>query len=262
MTGTLLTVPVFRAVDANGLPLAGALLQFYLTGTTTPANVYTSSALTTPLSNPVAADSGGLFTPIYLDPTVTYRVQLQNSAAALIRDVDPVNISVTEATQAQVNAGSATGVFVSPAKLAAWIGIPAALGFTPLNKAGDTATNLLISNTTLATNSAGYLGTPINEQDASYTLVLSDAGKMVRCNSASAVAYTIPPNASVPFPQGTVIVFRNLNAGGVLTLARGSGVAIWKLPSNASQDIAVAPGGLCTLIYEQGNWVATGVAIS
>jgi len=250
MTGTLLTVPVFRAVDQNGEPLAGALLQFYLTGTTAPANVYTSSALTTPLSNPVVADSGGLFTPIYLDPTVTYRVQLQNSSATLIRDVDPVTVTAIEATQAQVNAGTLTGIFVSPAKLAAWSGIPAALGYTPLNKAGDTATNLLVSNTSLQTNSAGYLGTPVNEQDANYTLVLSDAGKMIRCNSASAVAYTVPPLSSVAFPLGTTIVFRNIMAGGTLTITRGSGVVLWKALSNTSQDVAVAPGGFATMVLE------------
>src|SRR5271155_5687384 len=90
MTGNLLTMPVLRAVDANGAPLPGALLQFYVTGTTTPTNVYSSAALVTALSNPVAADAGGLFVPIYLAPTVSYRCQLQTSAGALIRDIDPV----------------------------------------------------------------------------------------------------------------------------------------------------------------------------
>ena len=52
MTGSLLPVPGLRAVDANGLPMPGALLQFYLTSTVTPTPVYTSAALTTPLPPP------------------------------------------------------------------------------------------------------------------------------------------------------------------------------------------------------------------
>src|SRR5437763_11946684 len=112
MSGTLLAMPVIRAVDSSGLPLAGALLQFYATGTTTPASVYTSSSLGVALSNPVVADAGGLFAPIYLDPAVTYRVQLQTSGGTVIRDVDPVSINILEASQAQVNAGVATGVYV------------------------------------------------------------------------------------------------------------------------------------------------------
>ena len=110
MSGTLLAMPVLRAVDQSGAPMAGAQLQFYLTGTTTPANVYSSSALSTPLSNPVVADSGGLFVPIYLDPSVVYRCQLLSSSGVLVRDIDPASESVVEATQAQVNAGSATGI--------------------------------------------------------------------------------------------------------------------------------------------------------
>ncbi len=184
MSGVLLFPPVFRAVDASGEPINGAGLQFYLTGTTTPTPVYTDDTRGTPLSNPVIADSGGLFAPIYLDPAVTYRAQLLDAASTIIADVDPIAGTVVAATQAQVNAGVATGVYVTPATLAAWTGLPTALGFTPVNKAGDTATNLALAFTALLANSAGYLGAPVNEQDANYVLALSDAGKMVRANAA------------------------------------------------------------------------------
>ena len=90
MTGTLLPVPSLRAVDANGVPMSGALLQFYLTGTTTPTPVYTSATLGTPLSNPVVANSAGLFPAIYIDPTITYRAQLLTSGLSLVQDIDPV----------------------------------------------------------------------------------------------------------------------------------------------------------------------------
>jgi len=260
MTGSLLAAPVYRAVDDNGLPLSGALLQFYETGTTTPTNVYTSSALTTPLSNPVVADSGGLFAPIYLDPTVTYRCQLLTSAGSLIEDIDPLSLNVTEATQAQVNAGEVTGVYVSPAKLGAWTGVAGALGYTPLNKAGDTASNLRLNSAdTPDVFSAGYLGLPVGEEDVSYSLASNNCGEMIRAGSATGIAYTIPPVASVAWPVGTAIVFRNVGAG-VVTLTPGAGVTFLKAGSGTpSATIALAQWGLCTAIMETANnWVFSG----
>ncbi|HEY5072066.1 MAG TPA: hypothetical protein VII63_08545 [Caulobacteraceae bacterium] len=262
MAGNLLQTLVFRAADANGAPINGAQLQFYLTGTTTPTNVYTSSSLGTPLSNPVVSDSAGLFPPIYLDPTVTYRMQYWNAIGGLVKDYDPLSSGVIEATQAQVNAGAATGVYVSPAKLAGWTGIATALGYTPLNKAGDTATNLIIANSVLATASAGYLGAPVNEQDGVYAFVAGDAGKLVRHNSGAGHAWTISPFATTPFPVGTAIAVRNVGAG-VVTLTRGAGVTQLLSGSGTSKDVAVAQWGLATLIQEtQDNWVVSGAGIS
>ena len=153
-------------------------------------------------------------------------------------------------------------MFVSPAKLGDWTGVAGALGFTPLNKAGDTATNLLIANTALASTSAGYLGAPVNEQDANYTFALSDAGKMVRANSASGIAWTIPPNSAVAFPLGTAIVVRNLGAGTV-TIMRGSGVTQLLAGGSTSKDVSLAQYGLATLIQESANaWVCSGSNVS
>jgi hypothetical protein len=262
MAGLLLAQPVLRAIDGNGAPMAGAQLQFYETGTTTPTPAYTSSSLGTALSNPVVADSGGLFAPIFLDPTVTYRVQLLTSAGVLVQDIDPAAESVVEATQAQVNAGVATGLYVSPAKLGAWSGVAGALGYTPLNKAGDTATNLALAFTALSSASAGYLGLPVNEEDAAYAFVLSDAGKMVRGNSAAAMAWTIPPNSAVAFPVGAAIAVRNVGAG-TITITRGSGVTLVLAGGSTSKDVALAQWGLATLIQEAANsWVVAGNGIS
>lgn len=252
MAGTLLSTPVFRAVDGAGAPMPGAQLQFYLTGTTTPASVYASATLAAPLANPVVADAGGLFAPIYLDPTVTYRCQLLDGSGALIRDIDPA------AAPASLADGS-----VTTTKLAAGAAL-ANLGYAPLNRAGDTATNLLLANTALATTSAGFLGAPVNEQDGAYTLVLTDAGKMIRANSAAGLTYTIPPIASVAFPVGnTAFVFRNVGAG-VVTLTPGTGVTFLKAGSTTvSASIALAQGGLCTALMETANgYVFSGVGMT
>lgn len=64
-----------------------------------------------------------------------------------------------------------------------------------------------------------------NTRVASYTLVLTDANKVVEMNVASANNLTIPPNSSVAFPIGTVIEGFQLGAGQV-TFVPGAGVTI------------------------------------
>lgn len=68
------------------------------------------------------------------------------------------------------------------------------------------------------------IGAP-STQTLDYTLVLADAGKAVEMNSASARVITIPPNASVAFPIGTIIEIARIGAG-ALTVAPGAGVTI------------------------------------
>lgn len=65
----------------------------------------------------------------------------------------------------------------------------------------------------------------INTQTASYTLVLSDAGKLVQMNVATANDLTIPLNSSVAFPVGTQIPLRSIGAGQTSVVATG-GVTI------------------------------------
>ncbi len=61
-----------------------------------------------------------------------------------------------------------------------------------------------------------YLTPTINNQvGTSYTLVLADAGTLVTLSNASAIALTIPANASVAFPVNTVIQSLQLGAGQV-----------------------------------------------
>jgi hypothetical protein len=90
---SLFIPPVVHATDANNLALSGAKWYFYVTGTTTPASVYTTSTLSVAHANPVVADSGGSFAPIYLDPAVTYRAILKTAAGVTVPngDIDPYN---------------------------------------------------------------------------------------------------------------------------------------------------------------------------
>jgi uncharacterized ubiquitin-like protein YukD len=64
-----------------------------------------------------------------------------------------------------------------------------------------------------------------NRQTASYTLVLSDADKLVEMNVASANNLTIPLNSSVAFPTGTQILLAQYGAGQT-TIVATSGVTV------------------------------------
>lgn len=84
-----------RATDENGIPISGARWYFYTTETLTPRNVYADADLTTPLTNPVVADSGGWFPDIYFDNDFVYRGVLKNSDDSVtIEDTDPINQGV------------------------------------------------------------------------------------------------------------------------------------------------------------------------
>lgn len=250
-TGTLLTDILERAIDSAGLAMAGAKLQFYLTGTTTPTNVYTTVACTVAHANPVVADSGGLFAPIYLDPAVTYRCQLKTSGGSVILDIDPLTSTFTPGAGSITNAMLAAGVAV------------ANLGYTPVNKAGDTATDLKVAfGAALTTDNAGYLGMPVNTHDADVTFALTDAGHLQRHTDATARAWTIPANATVAFPIGTVLPFRNVGTG-VVTLTRAGGVTLRIAGASTDQNVAVAQWGMGALVKEDTNtWVASGTGLS
>lgn len=89
---SLFTPPNVRATDGNNVLINGAGWAFTLTGTTTPASVYTTSARSVAHPYPVPSNSAGRFPPIYLDPTVTYRARFLDASGTLVPgyDFDPV----------------------------------------------------------------------------------------------------------------------------------------------------------------------------
>lgn len=65
----------------------------------------------------------------------------------------------------------------------------------------------------------------INNQTASHTLVIGDAGSYLRMNVATANTLTVPPNSAVAFAVGTQIPVRQAGVGQT-TVAGGVGVTI------------------------------------
>ena len=115
----------------TGLPLNGGKAYFYITGTTTLQTVFADDALTTPLANPVVADSAGFFPElVYLTPTVEYRCIIKTSANVTISDADPIN---TPSASGGIDGGD-IDVDSIPATAFAPGAVEAALGYTPADE--------------------------------------------------------------------------------------------------------------------------------
>lgn len=101
---------------------------------------------------------------------------------------------------------------------------------------------------------------PINTQTGTtYTLVLSDAGKLITSNNSSSVTFTVPPNADVAFPVGTRIDVLSIGAG-LTTIAQGSGVTVSSKDSNKK---LAKQGSAATLIKTATNtWWLVGDLIA
>jgi len=84
------------------------------------------------------------------------------------------------------------------------------------------------------------------------TLVLADDGKYLRYTNAAAVTATVPPNASVAFPTGTVITMRQAGAGQV-TLSAGAGVTL-----NGNLKTAEQHASIQIMKVDTDVWDVTG----
>lgn len=101
MAGTQFLYAPNRIIDANGVADGGSI-YFYANGTTTLATIYSDSALTTPLTNPVVVGAGGLVPTVYLDPTVSYRVRTVADDGTINSDIDPYQFGISPDELAQI----------------------------------------------------------------------------------------------------------------------------------------------------------------
>lgn len=108
---SLFVLPSQIPLSTSGGLLAGCTLTFSATGSSTPQNVYSDIALTTPLSNPLSADGSGAFVQIYLDPSLpNYRVILKTQAGVTLKTWDdvPSNQNISQQFRLKATAPSLT----------------------------------------------------------------------------------------------------------------------------------------------------------
>lgn len=116
--------------------------------------------------------------------------------------------------------------------------------------------------TTPSTTAAGYLGTPVNTQNGTYAVLMTDAGKTILHTSASTHTYTIPANGTTAFPIGTIIEISNASGGGNLTIAITTDTMYW-LPSGSTGSRTLAQNGQAFVQkITATTWQITGVGLT
>lgn len=158
---------------------------------------------------------------------------LQNGSNFGTGVIGTATIATGAITTALIANGNVTG-----AKLEASIvltGIP--------NIAAAIASSLTVGTITVPTPASGIITAgnvvfhlEINSQAASYVLILSDDGKLVEINSASAANVTIPLNSTVNFPLGTQISFLQTGAGQITFVPTG-GVTLNSNPGTKTRGL-------------------------
>lgn len=88
-----------------------------------------------------------------------------------------------------------------------------------------------------------------------YTAVLADDGKLVTCDNASAITFTVPLNSSVAFGIGTQINIMQLGAGQV-TISPTGGVTIRSNGSKLKLNGQYAVATIAKIATD--TWVAIG----
>jgi len=98
-----------------------------------------------------------------------------------------------------------------------------------------------------------------NQTGTSYTLTLSDAGKLILLNNSSAITLTVPSNSSVPFPIGTQIDIVQAGTGKV-SINPATGVNINSQSGNRS--IAAQWVGVSLIKIDTDTWLLLGNLIA
>lgn len=107
------------------------------------------------------------------------------------------------------------------------------------------------------------IGVPQSSKSVNYTLTLADAGTHILhpASDSSARTFTIPANASVAFPVGSVVTF--INAGGSLTISITSDTMYLAGETSTTGSRTLAAYGIATAIkIASTTWVIGGSNLS
>jgi hypothetical protein len=104
----------------------------------------------------------------------------------------------------------------------------------------------------------GYLALPPNNQSGSYTAVLADQSKQICAQTSSTKTFTIPANASVAYPQGTVLHFVNPPGGGTVTIAITTDTMTFVPAGTTGSRTLTAPGVATAEKIGSTAWIIYG----
>jgi len=242
----------------------------------TTGGAFTVTLPTSPISGAqvVISDGGGAF------GTNNLTVGRNGSTIAglaedLVLDIDSVSVQfVYDGTTWQVYAqiGGNGGSVVTEDGTQTLTNKTIAFGSNTLTDVASTNTNQTLTNKTISaadntitvdgTNAVGFRNIPQQAQNATYTLVLADAGKHIYKSNTSAYTWTIPANSSVEFPVGTAITFVNGGASGNITIAITSDTMRLAGPGTTGSRTLAGYGVATAIKVASTTWIISGVGLT
>jgi hypothetical protein len=122
--------------------------------------------------------------------------------------------------------------------------------------------NGIVTSVANSAASFGYLGVPQNAQSASYTVQLSDVGKQIYMTTASTTV-TIPANATLPLPIGSMIVVTTGPSASSVSVAVTTDTMYWMGTSGTSGTRTLAAYSTCSLIkVASTTWYISGIGLT
>jgi len=233
-----------------------------------------SNTLTVDLGEATVTGTAAEFDAALQSDTFIFNSEIGSVVQAHGAVLDDLNTlgAVTADSEFLVGTGAGTFAWESGATARTSLGLGSLATQSTINNSDWSGTDLAVANggtgasdaATARTNLGVEIGedvaahTPsINTQTGtSYTLVLSDEGKIVEMDNGSANTLTIPANSSVAFPTGTIINVSQYGAG-TTTIEGDTGVTL-NGTSGGSGDVSAQYGGVA--LYKRGTdeWIAQG----
>jgi hypothetical protein len=242
----------FTGDSNNALYLGGIAADQYALADTIPSltGYQTIDALSTDVSSLTANNT------LYLGGFAADQYAFANTIPSL--------------TGYQTTAGLSANVAKLSANNTLYLGGIAAASYLTTNTAINTGNVVVSGNITLTGNlvgntagfEIGYKDVPQNYTNTSFTIALSDRGKHIYTANGTAQTITIANNASVAFPIGTAISIVSAGAG-TITVARGTGVALYLAANNTSADRTISTYGMATLLkVATDTWFISGAGVA
>jgi hypothetical protein len=171
---------------------------------------------------------------------------------SLVNTAQIVDGSVTSSKIAAGAVGSAA--LASGSVVAASIAA-GAVGSAAISSTGASSWYLLTANGSGGVTFKDLVIAVNSQTGTTYTAALADAGRMIEISNASSITFTIPPNSTAAFANGTQIDVLQTGAGQI-TIAAGTGVTV---NSEGAKLKLKAQWAAATIIKRDTNtWVAIG----
>lgn len=264
-------------LDANNVPLVSGTVETYLPGTLTLVDTWADENGVTVNTHPITLDAQGSCI-IWATGSIRQIVkdalgnqiwdQITNppvaagTALLVLNNLDDLNNTSTArtnlglGTSATLNTGTSGATVPRLDQANTWAAAQTFSAAATFSAGGNLTPGANPTATAL-----GYLGMPQDAQSLAYTLAIGDAGKEVFFSGS--VACTIPPNASVAFPIGTIIqaTWDQTYTG---TLVAGAGVTLRAPVGNLTGTRTITGPGSITIKQEKTNewWVFGAINVT